>query len=122
MVNYAYYMLQNKSFPNHYEISAKYYKMAADRGEKRAMLRYGELLSNGNGVTKNKLEALKYFKLAGENGESTGFNNYAYILYYGDGVPIDREEGIKYFKIASDQGDEDAICNYLNILLENKNY
>ena len=49
------------------EESAKYYKMAADKGKKEAMLIYTDILSKGIGVPAKKKEVKIYIQIAKNN-------------------------------------------------------
>ena len=44
--------------------AARYYKLAADKGDTESMNKYSEMLSKGNGIEKNLKEAARYLKLA----------------------------------------------------------
>lgn len=50
--------------------AARYYKMAADKGNASSMYNYEHLLRNGEGVKTNKKEAIRYYKMSKGNDEA----------------------------------------------------
>jgi hypothetical protein len=62
----------------------------------------------GNGVRKNKKEALKYFKKATKYDYAAAICMLGDYYYFGEIVDEDEEEAIKCYKKAAELGDEDA--------------
>lgn len=64
LANMYYISTNNHQFPYDFEKAAKYYKLAADKGDSYASEKYADMLVNGIGITQNKEEALRYYNMA----------------------------------------------------------
>ena len=64
LANMYYLSTNDHQFQFDFEKAAKYYKLAADKGNSYAAEKYADMLVNGIGVTQNKKEALRYYNMA----------------------------------------------------------
>lgn len=71
--------------------------MAADKGHSLAMLSYGKMLFEGDGIPADVEIGIDYIKKAAENGEVDAMYFYGNILSKGINVAINKEESIHYF-------------------------
>jgi TPR repeat protein len=80
--------------------------MAAERGkgDARAQYNLGVIYSNGQGVVKNKAEAVKWFRKAAEQGNAFAQLNLGACYVKGDGVVKDAAEAVRWFRKAAEQG------------------
>lgn len=102
---------------NDKKTAAKYYKMAADKGDSNSMYCYGDMLFTGDGIPANKKEAAKYLKKAADNGVIEAMSIYSNMLLEGDGIPINEKEAANYLKIMADKGDKVSMFNYGVLLM-----
>ena len=96
---------------------AQFYKNSADKGNLYAMVKYGELLFNGEGVPENKEDAVEYFKMVSDYGNIEGMVQYSIALFNGEGVAQNKSAAIKFFKKASYKGNTKAMLKYADSLL-----
>lgn len=94
------------------------FKILVDKEYIKAMNNYANMLKRGEGISKNKLEAVKYYKIAADNGSLNASYNYAMMLYKGDGIEKDLEKAYEYFKYAANKGHIKAMYEYA-FMLEN---
>lgn len=64
MRNYAVMLEHGQGIPQDKKEAAKYYKMAADRGNAGSMKVYGRMLEKGDGIPQDKEAATKYYQMA----------------------------------------------------------
>jgi TPR repeat protein len=104
--------------PRDYANAARYFKMAADRGNVEGMINYGLCLENGQGVPEQDMaEAAKYYRRAMDAGDAWGMFCYADMLEFGKGVPKDPPRAAQLYKLAADSGHDRAQSKY-GIVLE----
>jgi len=106
-----------KGVEQDYEEAIKYYKMAIEKGNGKAMNNLGRIYYNGDYAEQNYEEAIKYYKMAIEKGEEHAMNNLGIMYEHGHGVEQNYEEAIKYYKMAIEKGPGDAMHN-LGMLYE----
>lgn len=80
-----------------YENALRYYKLGAEDGNTKCMVRYGLMQELGKGVDKDPVEATKYYKMAADKDEYDGYYNYATMLNSGSGIEENQEEATKNF-------------------------
>lgn len=97
--------------------SARYFKMAADKGIKSAQNSYGFMLLKGDGVQKDEELAAEYFKKSADQGDSEGQTNYAKMLCENAN---DIQQAIDYFEKAADNGSIDALIALSSLYLKGK--
>ena len=59
--------------------SAKYFEMAAEKGDPEGMTYYGSVLSRGDGIATDKREAARYFKTAADKGRDEANDYYELV-------------------------------------------
>ena len=105
-------------FQNH-ELSAKYFKKAAERGDNYGLFNYGQFLYKGIGVSENQKEGLKYLKLAADQGNIDAMYVCGIILSENAAL-FNICEAAKYLKMAADLDDQKSLELYCCILLKFK--
>lgn len=111
-------LLNGEGEPHDFEEAAKYFKLAAEKGDVFSIGQYGKMLMSGIGVDENIDEASKYLKDAADAGNVQSMYLYALIRYgqLKSAVEVDKEEATAYFKCAADQGHETSMFYYGLIL------
>lgn len=91
---------------------SKEVKKSASEKDRDFCFIYGNMLTNGYGVSSSKKEAIKYYKLAAEQGHVSSIFNYAFILDSFEGIFNKKREAVRYFKQATDAGHATSIFHY----------
>lgn len=81
---------------NDKEKAASYFKRSADMDNVFSMYLYGKMLSEGDGVKRNKKETALFFKNAADNGYYLSMYQYGKMLLNGIGVNKNKTEAYKY--------------------------
>jgi TPR repeat protein len=95
----------HRSITGNYEEMEKYYLMAIEHGNTKAMNNMGLYHKN---ITKNYEEMKKYYLMAIEHGNSTAMNN---MGYYHKNITKNYEEMKKYYLMAIEHGNPMAMNN-----------
>jgi len=66
------------------------------------------MYANGQGVTKDEVEAVKWWHKAADQGNIDAQFNLGIAYSRGDGVAKNESESIKWYRRAADQGDTNA--------------
>jgi TPR repeat protein len=66
-------------------------------------------LAEGDGISKNVVEAANYYKLSVDQGDALRQYEYDLTLNNGRGVSKNLVEATKYFKLSADQGNTQAM-------------
>jgi uncharacterized protein len=83
----------------------KWYKLAADGGNIKAMYNLGTLYDSGyNDIPPNYEEAMKWYKLAAAKGEESAQACIGSMYEHGRGVKADLKEAIKWYKSSIENG------------------
>ena len=77
---------------------------SAKKGDTDAMFALSVAFYNGDGVKKNRMEAVRWAKKAAENGDATSMYNLYLFYTHGDGVKQDMQEAINWLIKAGDKG------------------
>lgn len=93
-------------------MSARYFKLAADKGIKSAQNSIAFMLLNGDGIDKNEEQAMEYLKKSAEQGDAQGQANYAKALAEN---PNDIKQAIEYFERAAKNGSIDAFIGLASL-------
>ncbi|KAK8835279.1 hypothetical protein M9Y10_026482 [Tritrichomonas musculus] len=56
--------------------ASRYYKMAADKGDEMAMVKYASMLESGDGINADLEKAIQYYKKAADLGNKSAKNRY----------------------------------------------
>lgn len=99
------------------ELATKFYKMAADAGHVRSMIKFSERANFGLGMKRDCALAVKYMKYAAD------VNDMHALFYYGtfflngmNGIKQNCKLGTEYIKKAADKGLPEAMSLYAGIL------
>ena len=89
--------------------AARWYKLAADRGDRQATFALGLAMLTGTGTPKNRDGAAALFQKAAAEGHPGALYNLGVMAIENDkGVVPDFTGAAKYFREAADLGDSDA--------------
>lgn len=95
----------NKAYNNSVEhIIVKILQLLVENEFPDAMYIYGSALLLGNGIQKNKTDAIKYFKMGSNLGDVDSLFSYAMILYLENNNLFGQEESLRLVKKAADLG------------------
>ena len=86
MFNYALILFEGKVTAVDETEAGRYFKMAADKGQAKAMYAYGVMLYKWISVPINETEASRYFKMASDYGNLEGMVQYGNALFQGEGI------------------------------------
>ena len=87
------------------------YKAKAELGDAEAQFNLGFCYANGQGVRKDKEEAVKWFRRAAEQNYAPAQSNLGYCYDNGRGVVKDYVEAVKWYRKAAEQGHTEAQLN-----------
>ncbi len=91
-----------------YAEAVKWYRKAAEQGDKDAQNSLGYMYKYGYGITQDYAEAVKWYRKATEQGDKYAQNNLGVMYQCGYGVTQDYAEAVKWYRKAAEQGDKDA--------------
>ena len=84
--------------------AARWYRLAADRGELTAQCNLASLYFRGHGVAKEYTQAATWFRAAAERGYAPAQDNLAWMYYSGTGVALDYSEAANWTRKSAQQG------------------
>jgi localization factor PodJL len=90
------------------DIARRYYLMAAERGNAKAMHNLAVLDADGGGKGANYKGASQWFRKAADRGVADSQYNLGILYARGIGVDQNLAESFKWFSLAAAQGDADA--------------
>jgi TPR repeat protein len=90
-----------------YATAFRIYRSMADQGLAIAQFNVGLMYDNGQGVSKNEVQAMKWYRLAADQGRSDAQYQLGHLYYKQDNYA----EATKWFHLAADQGRADAQSN-----------
>lgn len=102
MLVYANY-LENEEGSNSKQNSIKYYEMAAERGQVKAMKQLYLLYLGGDGVEQDLKKSFRYCKMAADLGDSDSLINLGHSYCEGIGTEQNYDAALKVFHKAADQ-------------------
>jgi hypothetical protein len=76
----------------------------AEKGDAEAQFNLGLLYDRGQGVPKDKSEALRWYRLAATQGDTFAQNSLGDNYWEGTGVPKDDKEAVRWWRLAADKG------------------
>ncbi len=82
----------------------RFSKMAADQGSAEDQYNYALMLSVGDGVAVDKVNAARYYKMAADQGDAKAQYNYATVLASGETGQVDMIGASQYWTMVADQG------------------
>jgi hypothetical protein len=92
-----------------YAEAAKLYKSLVERGYFAALVNYGWLLNNGEGVERDEKAAVRLYLLAAQQGDTFGMFNVAMAYDSGQGLPFDPAQAADWIYAALRLGHEYSI-------------
>jgi TPR repeat protein len=85
------------------EEAAKWFRKAADLGDKEAMYNLGVCYLTGEGVPEDKTETVKWYRKAAALGNPMAARNLGNCYINAFGVERDFDEAVKWFRVAAEQ-------------------
>lgn len=115
-------LFEEKQIPSNDQIQSAfdYYKMSAETGYKKGILRYALFLENGIGTPDNQPNeklAAEYYDILAKRGDMACMRHAAGILIRSSDIEK-KKKAVQYFKAASDLGDVESMYQF-GCLLEN---
>ena len=104
MVVMGFVYSQGRCVQRDYTEAARWYRMAAVRGDAYAEALLGIAYSIGEGVLKDYSTAVSWFRRSAEQGNKYGQFNMGLAYYNGHGVPKNYSEAFMWFRKSADQG------------------
>lgn len=90
---------------------AKYYRVAAQKGDADAQFKLGWIYDTGHYVPEDNIEAVRWYRTAAEHGHSFASFNLGVKYSIGEGVPLNYKEAAKWYRIAAEQRSATAQYN-----------
>ena len=87
-----------------YEVAAREFMESAHQGDDDAQMTLGFMYANGEGVTRDDVEAAKWFAAAAAQGNPLAQISLGSAYADGKGVAEDYDLAIQWFTTAADQG------------------
>ena len=87
------------------QISAQWYKKAAEMGFKVAQFNLGLCYEKGEGVTKDIHEAIYWFRKSAEQEYADAESKMGYLTVTGKGIKQDFAEAMRWYRLAAEHGD-----------------
>jgi uncharacterized protein len=102
--------LQGKGVTQDLPEAAKWFRLAADKGNTEALSALGAIFHDGGkGVAQDYREAAKWYRLAAQKGDVDAEDTLGDIFYRGGaGVTQDFKEAAKWYRLAADHGNAEA--------------
>lgn len=88
----------------------RYYKLAADQGNLKAVTNLAMMYRKGEGIPADASEAVRLFKLAVTEGDMLAATNLGIMYLKGEGIPVDAPEAARLFQMAA--AENDAVAGY----------
>ena len=88
-----------------FEVAIKWYRFAADHGNKDAQCNLGRAYSNGDGVEKDYTKAFEWFSKAAVQGDVYSQWKLGYLYSMGIGVASSDSKAFEWYSKAAGQGD-----------------
>ncbi len=88
----------------HYVTALRELRPLAEAGNKTAQMLLGLMYTNGEGVPKNRIEAIKWYRLAADQGDVSMQFLLGSMYANGLGAPKSDVEAARWYRLAADQG------------------
>jgi serine/threonine protein kinase/TPR repeat protein len=85
--------------------AAKWYRLAAQKGNAAGMSALGVVLELGVAVEKDYVEAVKWHRMAADRGYGLGYANLGWMYAEGRGVKRDDAEALRLFRLAAEKNE-----------------
>jgi hypothetical protein len=87
-----------------FEVAARFFRQAADKGDATAQFNLGRLYSQGRGAPPDLTQAAIWFRKAAEHGHAEAQARLGELLFKGEGVAKNKPEAVKWYRAAAAQG------------------
>jgi TPR repeat protein len=87
-----------------FETALVLWRPMADQGDARSQYNLGVMYREGQGVTKDGVQAASWFRLASDQGAVLAQFSLGDIFKNGEGVPQDDAQAVHWYKLAAEQG------------------
>lgn len=94
-------------------------RRSANQGDAGAQFNLGLMYFQGEGVAKNKREAMKWFRKAADQGDPDAQFNVGYMYNHGEGVRKNIAAAMEWYEKAASQG-HSAAQNDLGLIYGNR--
>ena len=101
-------------------LAVRYFRSAADRGQRVAAYNLATCYYNGDGVPRDYAQAANFYRLAADAGLPKAQLLLAELYEAGEGVAQDMEQALKYWKLAAEQGEADAQNAFAETLIQQR--
>ena len=102
---------EGRTVTQDYNLSARWFYMAAKQGYPTSQFNLGIMYSRGLGVPQDSVVAVEWFRRAAVQGDVNAQYNLAQAYAKGAGIDLDLEAAMKWYSAAAKQGDEIALRN-----------
>ena len=92
-----------------YKEAEKWFRLAAEQGNRQAYLFLGEMYEDGRGVPQSYKEAVRLYRLSAEKGYASAQNFMSRMYFLGQGVPQDYVLAHMWANLAASNGSKDAV-------------
>ena len=94
---------------NDYTEAMRWYRMAADQGDRYSQTMVGKFFRNGKGVSKDVQQAMYWYRKAADQGDANAQEAVGKMYVDGvGGIPIDLQQAMYWCRKAADQGLKNA--------------
>jgi TPR repeat protein len=93
-----------KGLAQDYTEAAKWYRLAADKGDATAQWSLGGMYQFGKGFPKDELEAVRWYRLAADQGLAFAQQAIGFMYEWGSGVPQDYVQAHMWYNLAGASG------------------
>jgi uncharacterized protein len=100
-----------------YGEAMKWFRLAASKGDARAMYYIGALYADGSGVAQNCKEAMKWFQFAADKGQVQAMGAIGKLYAFGCGVAQDMTQAARWYQLAAGRGDPTAMSELGSLYL-----
>jgi TPR repeat protein len=95
------YNCTNGGLPQDSAEAARWYRLAADKGNEEALCFIGKMYETGDGVAQDFSEAMRWYQLAAERGNAGAMFNIGMMYVRSQGVSLDKHELGFWFYLCS---------------------
>jgi TPR repeat protein len=93
-----------EGIPQDYNEAARWYRMAAEKGDVAAQIRLATMYYWGEGIPQDYNEAARWYRMAAEKGYAKAQFNLGNMYHEGEGVPQDYNEAARWYRMAAEKG------------------
>jgi TPR repeat protein len=101
MVGFGDMFAEGKGVPQDYAETRKWYRKAAEQGDRRTAFQIAMKFAFGKGGLQDDAEAVKWYSKAAEQGDTTAMTELGRLYGGGKGVPHDYVQAHKWYNLAA---------------------